>query len=200
MATQLDLVPAAPATLTVLPGKQRGTAYLQASGALELAVLGSTVCRMTPLERLLETVDCLTGPGWRPPRDCVLDTLQAATKAGAILATESWVRSIPFFYTLTPTGASTFRQLMALPVPESDHPMGPAIADVKFGLLDHHELCDAVAVAADLRRFYLDYRAEQRRQSASTAVDLPVLNWVREDRRAWADSRLDMLTCLACQE
>lgn len=196
MATLLDMAPASTATLAVLPGRQRGTAYLQASGALELAVLGATVCRMTPLERLLETVDCHSGPGWHPPRDSLLDTLQAATSAGTILATESWVRSIPFFYTLTPKGAIAFRTLMGLPVPESDHPMGPAIADVKFGLLDHHELCDAQAVAADLRRFYLDYRAEQRRQSASTGAELPVLNWVREDRRAWADSRLDMLDCL----
>ena len=80
--------PTATASLAILPMTRRVShAYLDASSALDLAILGATACRMTPLARLVDTVWCLTGGGWRPPTDVVHEALRAANAAGTILAT-----------------------------------------------------------------------------------------------------------------
>ena len=72
------------ATVSVLPtSRHKPLTYLDAATALDLAILGATACRMTPLARLVDTVWCLTGGGWRPPQDVVHEALRAANAAGA---------------------------------------------------------------------------------------------------------------------
>jgi hypothetical protein len=167
--------------------------YLDAAAALDLAILGATACRMTPLARLVDTVWCLTGGGWRPPVDVVHEALRAANAAGTVLATESWVRSIPFFYTLTPKGASAFRTLMRRPLPVWDDPISRSAAAIKFGLLDVTDDADLAAVAADLKRFYLDSRCGLEARRESLAADRSFLHCAVGDRIAWADQRIHAL-------
>lgn len=183
-----------PAPLAVLPATSSAAhAYLDAAAALDLAILGATACRMTPLARLVDTVWCLTGGGWRPPVDVIHEALRSANAAGTVLATESWVRSIPFFYTLTPKGAKAFRRLMMQPLPSWDDPISRAAAAIKFGLLDVTDDKDLVAVAADLKRFYLDSRRGLEARRESLATDRAFLHAAVGDRIAWADQRIHAL-------
>lgn len=182
------------ASVAVLPtARDVPHAYLDAATALDLAILGATACRMTPLARLVDTVWCLTGGGWRPPVDVVHEALRAANAAGTVLATESWVRSIPFFYTLTPKGAAQFRTLMRRPLPVWDDPISRSAAAIKFGLLDVTDDTDLVAVAADLKRFYLDSRRGLETRRESLAHDRCFLHRAVGDRIAWADQRIRAL-------
>lgn len=182
------------ASVAILPAaKCPAHAYLDAGAALDLAILGATACRMTPLARLVDTVWCLTGGGWRPPVDVIHEALRTANAAGTVLATESWVRSVPFFYTLTPAGAKTFSTLMMRPLPDWDDPISRAAAAIKFGLLDVTEDADLVAVAADLKRFYLDSRRGLEARRAGLANDRAFLHAAVGDRIAWADQRIHAL-------
>lgn len=193
----LSTKPAATASLSVLPTDRRAShTYLDASSALDLAILGATACRMTPLARLVDTVWCLTGGGWRPPTDVIHEALRAANAAGTVLATESWVRSIPFCYTLTPKGAAAFRCLMRRPLPGWDDPISRSAAAIKFGLIDVTEDEDLAAVAADLKRFYLDSRRGLEARRESLAKDRMFLHTAVGDRIAWADQRIDALDAL----
>lgn len=189
--------PTAAASLAVLPTARRAShTYLDASSALDLAILGATACRMTPLARLVDTVWCLTGGGWRPPTDVIHEALRAANAAGTVLATESWIRSVPFCYTLTPKGAATFRSLMRRPLPVWDDPISRSAAAIKFGLLDVTDDADLVAVAADLKRFYLDSRRGLEARRECLAKDRMFLHTAVGDRIAWADQRVDALDTL----
>lgn len=180
--------------LAVLPRRDGAAAsHLDADAALELALYGATACRMTSLARLIDTVWCLTGGGWRPPQEVIADGLRAASARGTILATESWVRSIPFFYTLTPKGAKASRELMKRPLPDWDDPISRSAATIKFGLLDVTDAADMPAVVADLKRFYLDMRRGLTDRRESLAADRPFLQATMADRLAWVDQRLDML-------
>jgi len=188
------------ATVSVLPtSRHKPLTYLDAATALDLAILGATACRMTPLARLVDTVWCLTGGGWRPPQDVVHEALRAANAAGTVLATESWVRSVPFFYTLTPKGAKAFRTLMRRPLPVWDDPISRSAAAIKFGLLDVTEDEDLVVVAADLKRFYLDSRRGLEVRRESLACDRMYLHRAVGDRIAWADQRIHALDDMICQ-
>ena len=180
--------------IAVLP-KRRGNTprYLDANAALELALYGATACRMTPLARLIDTVWCLTGGGWRPPQEVIAAGLRAASANGTILATESWVRSIPFFYTLTPKGANAFRELMRPPLPDWDDPISRSAAAVKFGLLDVADTKDLPAVIADLKRFYRDARTGLCDRQKGMSPDRPFLQAAMTDRIAWIDQRLHAL-------
>lgn len=190
----LSAKPDTGATVSVLPKtRQHNHAYLDASTALDLAILGATACRMTSLSRLVDTVWCLTGGGWRPPIDVIHEALRAANAAGTVLATESWVRSIPFFYTLTPKGACSFRTLMRRPLPDWDDPISRSAAAIKYGLLDVTENTDLIAVAADLKRFYLASRGGLETRRANLAEDRRFLHRAVGDRIAWADQRIDAL-------
>lgn len=187
--------------LAVLP-KRDGTAtdHLNADAALELALYGASACRMTSLARLIDTVWCLTGGGWRPPQEVIAEGLRSASARGTILATESWVRSIPFFYTLTPKGAAAFRELMNRPLPDWDDPISRAAATIKFGLLDVTETEDIPAVIADLKRFYLDVRRGLLARRESLALDRPFLQAAMADRIAWVNQRLHALDgCTHCE-
>ena len=101
--------------------------------------------------RLIDTVSCLTGGGWRPPDEVIAVGLQSASAKGSILKIESWVRSIPFFYRLTLSGAMAFRNLMKRPLPDWDDPISRSAAAIKFGLLNVTETEDIAAVIADLK-------------------------------------------------
>jgi hypothetical protein len=182
------------ASVAILPAANcRVHDYLDAASALDLAILGATACRMTPQARLTDTVWCLTGGGWRPPVDVIHEALRTANAAGTVLATESWVRSIPFFYTLTPKGAKAFRTLMRRPLPSWDDPISRAAGAIKFGLLDMTDDKDLAAVAADLKRFYLDSRQGLERRRESLACDRAFLHAAVGDRIAWADQRIHAL-------
>lgn len=181
------------ATVAVLPKSPDSHSYLDAAAALDLAILGATACRMTPLARLIDTVWCLTGGGWRPPVDVIHEALRAANAAGTVLATESWVRSIPFFYTLTPKGAAAFRELMRRPLPDWDDPISRSAAAIKFGLLDVTEEADILPVAADLKRFYVDSRRGLEARRESLTEDRCFLHRAVGDRIAWADQRIHAL-------
>lgn len=186
--------PDAATTVAVLPtSRDIPHTHLDAGAALDLAILGATACRMTPLARLVDTVWCLTGGGWRPPVDVIHEALRAANAAGTVLATESWVRSIPFFYTLTPKGASAFRKLMRRPLPAWDDPISRSAAAVKFGLLDVTDDADLTAVAGDLKRFYLESRRGLEARRESLAHDRCFLHRAVGDRIAWADQRIHAL-------
>lgn len=188
------------ANVAVLPKSPDCHSHLDAAAALDLAILGATACRMTPLARLIDTVWCLTGGGWRPPVDVIHEALRAANAAGTVLATESWVRSIPFFYTLTPKGAAAFRELMRRPLPAWDDPISRSAAAIKFGLLDVTEEADILSVAADLKRFYVDSRRGLEARRESLAEDRCFLHRAVGDRIAWADQRIDALDGLtACR-
>ena len=183
-----------PPEIAVLPKRQGSTPrYLDAAAALELALYGATACRMTPLARLIDTVWCLTGGGWRPPQEVIAEGLRAASASGTILATESWVRSIPFFYTLTPKGAKAFKLLMCRPLPDWDDPITRSAAAVKFGLLDTTDTKDLPAVVADLQRFYRDARAGLCDRQKGMSPDRPFLHAAMTDRIAWIDRRLHAL-------
>lgn len=183
-----------PAALAILPTAKGEThRHLDAASALDLAILGATACRMTSLARLVDTVWCLTGGGWRPPTDVIHEALRTANAAGTVLATESWVRSIPFFYTLTPKGAKAFRTLMMRPLPSWDDPISRSAAAIKFGLLDVTDDKDLVPVAADLKRFYLDSRRGLESRRESLAADRAFLHAAVGDRIAWADQRIHAL-------
>ena len=183
-----------PASVVILPATNcRAHAHLDAASALDLAILGATACRMTPLARLIDTVWCLTGGGWRPPIDVIHEALRAANAAGTVLATESWIRSVPFFYTLTPKGAKAFRILMIRPLPSWDDPISRAAAAIKFGLLDMTNDKDLAAVTADLKRFYLDSRRGLESRRESLASDRAFLHAAVGDRIAWADQRIHAL-------
>ena len=185
-----------PTEIAVLPKRQGSTSqYLDAAAALELALYGATACRMTPLARLIDTVWCLTGGGWRPPQEVIAEGLRAASASGTILATESWVRSIPFFYTLTPKGAKAFQQLMCRPLPDWDDPITRSAAAVKFGLLDTADAKDLPSVVADLKRFYRDVRAGLCDRQKGMSPDRPFLQAAMTDRIAWIDRRLHALEC-----
>jgi hypothetical protein len=180
-----------PASLAILPATSCGAhLHLDAAASLQLAVLGATACRMTPLARVVDTVWCLTGGGWRPPTEVIHEALRAANADGTVLATESWVRSIPFFYTLTPKGAKLFRNLMLRPLPSWDDPISRSAAAIKFGLLDVTEDSDIVA---DLKRFYLDSRRGLEARRESLAADRAYLHAAVGDRIAWADQRIHAL-------
>ncbi len=182
------------ASVTILPATSSGAhAYLDAAAALRLAVLGATACRMTPLARVVDTVWCLTGGGWRPPTDVIHEALRAANADGTVLATESWVRSVPFFYTLTPKGAKMFRNLMMRPLPDWDDPISRSAAAIKFGLLDVTDDADIVAIAADLKRFYIESRRGLEDRRAGLAADRAYLHAAVGDRIAWADQRIHAL-------
>lgn len=182
------------APVAILPSTRCGDhPHLDAAAALDLAILGATACRMTPLARLVDTVWCLTGGGWRPPTDVIHEALRSANAAGTVLATESWVRSIPFFYTLTPKGANAFRALMLRPLPSWDDPISRSAAAIKFGLLDVTDDKDLVPVAADLKRFYLESRRGLEARRESLAADRAYLHAAVGDRIAWADQRIHAL-------
>ena len=177
--------------IAVLP-KREGTTprHLDADAALQLALYGATACRMTSLARLIDTVWCLTGGGWRPPQEVIADGLRKASASGNILATESWIRSIPFFYTLTPKGAQVFREMMLLPLPEWDDPISRSSAAIKFGLLDVTETNDIPAAINDLRRFYMNAREGLMERRERLPLDRPFLQAAMEDRIAWIEQRL----------
>jgi hypothetical protein len=121
------------------------------------------------------------------------EALRAANADGTVLATESWVRSIPFFYTLTPKGAKLFRNLMLRPLPSWDDPISRSAAAIKFGLLDVTEDSDIVAIAAELKRLYLDSRRGLEARRESLAADRAYLHAAVGDRIAWADQRIHAL-------
>ena len=186
--------PSAPSDLAILRMKRPGRqTYLDAAAALDLAVLGATGSRMTPLGRLVDTIWCLTGGGWRPPAEIIYEVLRAATVAGTIRATESWVRSIPFYYSVTPKGATAFQSLMRIPLPAWDDPISRSGAAIKFGLLDVTDSADLALVTADLERFYRDARAGLEARRDSLAADRVYLHQAVGDRIAWADQRLHAL-------
>lgn len=197
MATAIPNPSSGSVSPTVLPWRPRNRTVLDAASALELAVLGATACRLTPLEKIAEQVRCLTGDAWHPPYETILHTIQAATAAREILPTESWTRSIPFFYTLTPTGAAKFRALMSLPLPGQDDPSSRACAEVKFGLLDLAEAADRRPVAADLRRFYGDCRSGIEADMLAVAADRRLLRRTIADRIDWLEMRLATLAAIA---
>ena len=180
--------------IAVLP-KREGTApyYLDADAALELALYGATTCRMTSLACLINTIWCLTGGGWRPPKEVIADGLRKASAKGTILATESWVSSIPFYYTLTPKGAKVFRDLMSRPLPDWDDPISRSAATIKFGLLDVTNKEDMPAVISDLKRFYLDVKQGLLERRDCLVPDRPFLREAMADRLAWVDQRLRTL-------
>ena len=181
--------------IAVLP-KRDGTPahHLDADAALELALYGATTCRMTSLESLINTVWCLTGGGWRPPKEVIADGLCKASAKGTILATESWVRSVPFYYRLTPKGAKVFRDLMNRPLPGWDDPISRSAATIKFGLLDVTDSSDLSAVVDDLIRFYLDVKKGlMERRNGLVSEGRPFLDAAMADRLAWVDQRLNML-------
>ena len=183
--------PFAPSGLAILPIKRPGRQnYLDAAAALDLAVLGATGSRMTPLGRLDDTIWCITGGGWRPPAEIILEALRAATAAGTIRATDAWVRSTPFYYSLTPKGALAFQSLMRIPLPAWDDLISRSGAAIKFGLLDVVDTADLAIVAADLERFYRDARAGLEDRRDSLAADRVYLHKAVGDRIAWADQRL----------
>ena len=177
-------------SLAVLPTRPRLPVRLDAAGALRLALLGATACRLTSLARVLDTVNCFTGAAWNPPQEVVLAALQAETAAATILATESWVRSIPFFYTLTPAGAAAFKTLMRLPLPCPASPAAPSIAEVKFCLLDFVDSGDAMTAVADLSDFYLAYRDRVAMLRPDCPGDRPLLDRLHAERIALAEGRL----------
>ena len=180
--------------VAVLPRRDKpGSRYLDADSALDLALYGATACRMTSLARLIDTVWCLTGGGWRPPQEVIAAGLRKASAGGTILATESWVRSIPFFYSLTPKGALAFRTLMMRPLPNWDDPISRSAAAIKFGLLDVTETEDVPAVIADLKRFYCDIRTGLLERREGLSRDRPFLQAAMADRLAWVDQRLNTL-------
>lgn len=180
--------------VAVLPRRDKpGSRYLDADSALDLALYGATACRMTSLARLIDTVWCLTGGGWRPPQEVIAAGLRKASAGGTILATESWVRSIPFFYSLTPKGAQAFRTLMMRPLPNWDDPISRSAAAIKFGLLDVTETEDVPAVIADLKRFYCDIRTGLLERREGLSRDRPFLQAAMADRLAWVDQRLNTL-------
>ena len=180
--------------LEVLPKREGpATGHLDADASLDLALYGATACRMTSLARLIDTVWCLTGGGWRPPQEVIAAGLRAASANGTILAKESWVRSIPFFYTLTPKGAKAFRALMMRPLPHWDDPISRSAATIKFGLLDVTEAEDVPAVIGDLKRFYLDVREGLLERREGLFLDRPYLQAAMADRLAWIDQRLQTL-------
>ncbi len=182
------------ASVAILPATGCAAhAHLDAAATLQLAVLGATACRMTPLARVVDTVWCLTGGGWRPATEVIHEALRAAGADGTVLAMESWVRSIPFFYTLTPKGAKSFRTLMTRPLPSWDDPISRSAAAIKFGLLNVTDDADIVAVAADLKRFYLDSRRGLEARRESLTADRAYLHAAVGDRIAWADQRIHAL-------
>lgn len=183
--------------LCVFPMKtEHGPVRLDANATLELAILGASARRMASLDRVVDTVWCLLGDGWCPPREVVLDKLQNATRTGTVLATESWVRSIPFLYSLTARGADRFEVLMNTPIPRSGDPTANSAASVKFGLLDLIERGRELGPAGDLRAYYHDCRGELEKQSRSLAADRTFLKHAVEQRIARLDFQLDSLTTL----
>ena len=132
--------------------------------------------------RLIDTVWCLTGGGRRPPKEIIAQGLSAASAEGKILATESWIRSILFFYTLTPKGAKEFRRLNGAASPRLGRPNLRAAATIKFGLLDMPEPEDLPAVIADLKRFYLNVRRGLQEREENLAHDRPFLQAAMADR------------------
>ena len=71
--------------IAVLPKKEGKTPrHLDADAALKLALYGATACRMTSLARLIDTVWCLTGGGWRPPQEVIAAGLRKAAASGTI--------------------------------------------------------------------------------------------------------------------
>ena len=184
--------------IAVLPKKEGKTPrHLDADAALQLALYGATACRMTSLARLIDTVWCLTGGGWRPPQEVIAAGLRKAAASGTILATESWIRSIPFFYTLTPKGAQVFRELILLPLPEWDDPISRSSAAIKFGLLDVTEPSDIPAAISDLKRFYMNAREGLIERRQRLPLDRPFLKAAMEDRIFWIEQRLCALDASA---
>ena len=182
-----------PANTVVLPCRPRLRSVLDARAALELSVLGATSCRLAPLEGIIAQVRCLGGDGWRPSREMIQHTIQAAVRSGALHETESWVRSIPFFYTLTPKGVSTFRQLMLLPLPDAEEPDGRAASEIKYRLLDLAFDKDRAAIAADLRRFYIHWRRGLAEGFDAIPADRLLLRDAYIESLATCDGRLATL-------
>jgi hypothetical protein len=181
------------AKTVVLPCRPRLRTFLDARAALELSVLGAASCRLAPLEGIVSQVRCVGGDGWRPSREMIQHTIQAAVRSGYLHETESWVRSIPFFYTLTPKGVSAFRQLMLLPLPDAEEPDGRAASEIKYRLLDLAFDKDRSAIAADLRRFYLDWRRGLTDSFDAIPPDRLVLRDAFLESLAKCDARLASL-------
>lgn len=162
--------------ICVLPLRPDGLgSALSPSAAIDLALLGAVAQRDTGLDRLLEIVACLAGEGWPPAREVVLDRLQRATAAGTVAAHESWVRSVPFVYGLTPKGESHLVHLMRRPIPDRDDADARGAASIKLALLDLLGAIDAAAVRQDLRRFYSLRRDSLRLRRAALPPDRPLL-------------------------
>ena len=170
--------------LAVLPVVRRPRrSSLDAAGALDLAVLGATARRTVALDRLLNTVWCLSGGEWCPPREVVFDALQRATTSGTVDARESWVKSVPF----------VFNELMRVPLPGHDDPVARAGASIKYGLLDLVRDEDVVGVAADLKRFYMQCRETIETSRSALATDRAFLHRAVGERLSWIDYRMDSL-------
>ena len=170
-----------------------GQTRLDGAGTLQLALLGAAAQRTVTLDRLVDVVWCLAGGAWAPSGEAVHDALQRATRAGLVAPRESWVKSVPFLYVLTPAGAQRFGELMRLPLPDHDDPAACAAASVKYGLLDLVETADALAVTSDLRRFYLACRAGIEERRTSLPAHRPFLDRCAGERQAGIDFRIDAL-------
>ena len=180
------------ATISILPiDEGQCDTRINARSALYLAVLGAAAGRMVPLDRLLNMVWCLGS--WRPPREVVFETLRLATRNGHVSATESWVRSVPFLYSLTGPGAETLLCLMRSPLPTANDPATTAAASVKHGLLDLLDATDRSKVAADLRRYYLMCREDSENRRELLPAHRALIQHMASERTAWLESRLKTL-------
>ena len=193
----LQLAATEPARIVVLPHRPDGREpVLNPSAAIDLALLGAVAQRDAPLDRLVEIVACLAGEGWSPAREVVLDRLQRATAAGWIAARENWVRSMPFVYGLAPEGAVHLVSLMRRPTPGRDDAEARAIASIKLALLDLLEPADAVAVNADLCRFYLRWRDCLSLRRAALPPNRPLIEDALTEQEALVERRLARLDAL----
>ena len=180
------------ATLSILPiDEKRCETGINTRSTLYLAVLGAAAGRMVPLDRLLNMVWCLGS--WRPPREVVFETLRLATRNGHVCTTESWVRSVPFLYSLTKTGAETLLGLMRSPLPAANDPAMIAAASVKHGLLDLLEGTDRSRVAADLRQYYLMCREDTESRRELLPAHRALIQHMVSERTAWLEARLKTL-------
>jgi hypothetical protein len=183
-----------PPRIVVLPQRAgRAGPEITPSAAIDLALLGAAAQHDIGLDRMLEFVACLAGEACTPAREVVLDRLQRATATGWLSARESWVRSVPFVYRLTPAGASHLVALMRFPIESRDDAPAYCVASMKLALLDLLGPDDAKAVAADLRRFFRSRRDGLALRRALLPRDRPLIFEAVAEQEAQVARRLARL-------